>query len=239
MAKQILITGASSGIGEATARHLASEGNELVLVARNKEKLEQLSEELPTKSLVIPFDLTHLEEIEEIFKTCKNQGIQLDGMVHSAGKGINVPVRNNDIQTMKDIMTLNYYSFVELGKYFYRRKYSSDGSSIVVLSSLSVKTCYPGVMNYSASKASVNVAVQTMSKEFVKRRIRVNAVMPALVGTPAIFNDYNMADPDVDQPLGMIDAKYVAYVIGFLLSEKAAYITGAEIPISAGMTYRQ
>lgn len=239
MAKQILITGASSGIGEATARHLASEGKELVLVARNQEKLEQLAKELPTKSLVIPFDLTHLEEIEEIFKTCKNQGIQLDGMVHSAGKSINVPVRNNDIQTMKDIMTLNYYSFVELGKYFYRRKYSSDGSSIVVLSSLSVKTCYPGVMNYSASKASVNVAVRTMAKEFAKRKIRVNAVMPALVGTPSIYNEYNMADPDVDQPMGMIDAKYVAYAIGFLLSERAAYITGADIPISAGMTYGQ
>ncbi len=239
MAKRVLITGASSGIGEATARHFSSLGYEVVLVARSRDKLEKLSRELPSKSLVVPSDLTDLEKIGDIFEQCRENGFLLDGMVHSAGISKSMPVRSNDIDLMKNIMTLNYFSFMELGKYFYSKKYSSEGGSILAVSSISSKTCYPGTTNYAASKASVNIAVQTMSKEFMKRKIRVNAILPANVETPMVINESTLDKPEKYQPLGLIDIECIARTIEFFMSEKARYITGAEIPVSAGIRFIQ
>jgi NAD(P)-dependent dehydrogenase (short-subunit alcohol dehydrogenase family) len=157
-------------------------------------------------------------------------------MVHSAGRAELMPVRRNDISLMKADMTLNYFSFVELCKYFYSKRYSREGSSIIALSSLSARTCYAGALNYTASKASVNVAVKTIAKEFLKRKIRVNAILPANVNTSLTQNEMSFVREDnSDQSMGFVAVETVAQMIEFLLSDKAAYVTGAEIPISAGM----
>lgn len=237
MEKNVLITGASSGIGRQTALYLSELGYHVVLVARNKEKLEQVEKELTNKSYVVPFDLTQLERIEEIFVFCKEQGIKLDGMVHCAGITTNLPIRANNIDTMKNVMTLHYFSFVELGKYFCNRKYSNDGSSIVAISSLSAQNCYKGIGNYAASKNAVNTMVTVMAKEFIKRKIRVNSIMPAYVKTPMTEHTGDFNDIESQQPYGFIEPEYIAYMIEYLLSDKAKYITGAHIPISAGMEF--
>lgn len=237
MGKNILITGASSGIGRQTAHYLSELGYDVILVARNKEKLEQLAQELPNKSYIFPFDLTQLERIEEIFVFCREQELKLDGMVHCAGIGGNVPVRANEIEIMKNIMAVNYFSFVELGKYFSNRKYSNNGSSIVVISSLSSQTCYKGTGNYAASKNAVNTMVTVMAKEFTRREIRVNSIMPAYVKTPMTAHTDDFNDIENQQPYGFIEPEYIAYMIEYLLSDKAKYITGAHIPISAGMEF--
>lgn len=84
MQKSILVTVASSGIGEAVVRHLSSQGYIVVLVARNENKMKQLTEQLTNESLIIPYDLSNLDEIENIFKVCYENNIKLSGMVHCA-----------------------------------------------------------------------------------------------------------------------------------------------------------
>ena len=232
----ILITGASSGIGRETAKHLDKCGYSLVLVARTNEKLKTLEVELENPSLICATDLCELAKIEEIFHKCAEKKIQLAGLVHCAGVGNNTPVRSNEIEEMENTMTTNYYSFMELVKYFGMRKYSLEGASIVAVSSISPLTCYSGSCNYAASKSAINTAVKVMAKEYLRRKIRVNAVLPGYVNTPL--------GPDEDdpvyieqQPLGIIKAPYVAYLIEFLLSDKSRYMTGTLIPISGGMSY--
>lgn len=236
MDKCILITGASSGIGLDIVRYLDSLGYRLILCARREDTLRTIVSSLNEDSLAMPVDLCELSRIGEIFEELKQREIKLDGMVHCAGFGTNLPVRNNDITYMRKTMETNYFAFVELGKYFSQKKYSNNGSSIVAISSISPLTCYTGACNYAASKASINVAVKVMSKEFMRRQIRVNAILPAYVNAPMGPS----ADDEAyikQQPLGIIPPRYVAYLTEFLLSDKSKYMTGTLVPVSAGMDY--
>lgn len=241
MRKTVLVTGASSGIGAATSEYLSKQGYFVVLVARNKDRLNQLSQKLCGESLIIPYDLSDLEHIENILTNCKDQGIKLDGMVHCAGINNDIPIRANDVEVMKEVTTINYYSFVELGKYFNKKKYSNDRASIVAISSSAAETCGKGMCTYSASKAALNAAVKVMGKEFLKRRQRVNAVLPTFVDTPmAARMDESLGDLDskvAGQPLGLIEPEQIAYLVEFLISDKSSYITGACIPVSAGAIF--
>lgn len=232
----VLLTGASSGIGRITAKYLAAQGYNLVLVARSEKRLDDLKNEIGNGAMAYPFDLCRLEKIQDIFLFCRESNIKLRGLVHCAGVGTIIPVKNNDIDNMKITMTTNYFSFVELCKYFGNRKYSEEGSSIVAISSISPLTCYPGACNYAASKGAINTAIKVISKEYLRKKIRVNAILPGYVNTP-LGPEENDPVYIAQQPLGIIQAKYISYMVEFLLSEKARYITGALIPISGGMNF--
>ncbi len=237
MARKILVTGASSGIGEQTVRYLSEQGYETILVARNEEKLKSLAGELPSPSYIFPMDLAELERIEDIFIFCQEKNIILDGLVHCAGLARHYAVKMNDIDDMHTTFRINYDAFIELAKYFSMRKYSNKGSSVVVMSSLSAITCRPSTLNYSSSKAALNTAVKVMAKELGKRAIRVNSILPGYVKTPMTADESLVADVQKSQPLGFIEPEYIAYMIEFLLSDKSRYITGANIPISGGMNF--
>lgn len=232
--KTILITGCTSGIGLETARYLYECGYGLVLAARNKQKLEEVSAELNGAEYYV-CDFEYQEQIKGIFDFCLGKGIKLDGMVHAAGYVINMPIRSYCEDDMIRQMQLNYYAFMELCKCFYSRKISNDGASIVAMSSLAALTKWKASALYAASKSALNVVVSVASKEFIKRMIRVNALMPGYVDTRMTTGLEELIDVKEKQPMGMIPPKNIAYVIEFLLSDKAKYITGAAIPVSAGM----
>lgn len=239
--KTILITGASSGIGKACAELLAKNGNQLVLVARNQEKLESLKDSLPGTHLVVSYDLQDLENIKSIMDTVRNAGWKLDGMVYSAGVDATCPVKVNSIPLMVQAMTVNCFAFYELGKWFFSAKYSNTNASVVALSSVAAILCQKGQGPYSASKAALNSVVKTMSREFVKRKIRVNAVLPAGVSTPMAEEKSillaGVTDADEDkraESLGIITPQSVAESVEFLLSDKSLYITGELLKMDAG-----
>ncbi len=238
MKKSILVTGASSGIGADVSKYLSEQGYSVVLVARNKDKLNKVEQELGGDSLSISYDLSDLENIESIFARCRESGIRLDGLVHCAGINNDIPIRANDVDIMKEVTTINYYSFVELGKYFNKKKYSNDKASIVAISSSAANSCGKGMCTYASSKAALNAAVKVMGKEFLKRKQRVNAILPTFVDTPmAARMDDALNDLETkvaNQPLGLIEPRQIAYLVEFLLSDKSSCITGAWIPVSAG-----
>ncbi len=234
--KNILITGASQGIGGKTAEYLSSRGARVILVARNEEKLRKIQNGLPEKSSIFVYDLLNLQEIENIFCYCVGQGIKLHGMVHCAGVNRDIPIKYNDVEFMQETMAVNYMAFVELGKFFMKKKYSVDGGSIVAISSSAASMLPPGMCTYASSKMALEASVKIMSKEFIKRRIRVNAIAPACVDTEMVeeapFVDTNQIEKN--QPLGLIKPIYLSYLVEYLLSDKAKYITGATIPVFAG-----
>lgn len=234
--KNILITGASQGIGARTAEYLSARGATVVLVARNEEKLDKIQEGLRTKSYLFPCDLQALDNISNIFDYCAVQGLRLHGMVHCAGVNHDIAIQHNDIELMQETLTVNYMAFVELGKYFMKKKHSVDGASIVAISSSAASFFSPGMCTYSSSKAALEATVKVMAREVLRRKIRVNAIAPACVDTEMIKNApfINADEIAQSQPLGMIDPLYISYLIEYLLSEKARYITGATIPVFAG-----
>lgn len=236
--KKILITGASSGIGKAIAEYLSEMGANVVLVSRDKQKLEEIVNRLPNKAYYYPFDLKRLDDIEDIFKYLKSEDIKLDGFVHSAGLLKGLPLKVNDIELMQEIMTVNYYSFVELMKYFSLRKYSNNSASAVAISSVTPLRAEKGRLIYTASKGAINSSVGVMAKELAGRNIRVNAVLSAFVETEGYKKESATIDVssviEQSQPLGFIDPKYIAYLVGYLLSDYSKYMTGLGIPIDAG-----
>lgn len=236
MPKNILITGASSGIGEASAKYLVSQGYSVMLVGRNENKLVQLTESLGEWADYCAYDLHDLDNIEEIFKYCESKSFVLDGFVYCAGIGGSCPIRNLDWHFVSDMMTVNCLAFIEMVKFAVDRKYSRKNSSIVVMSSLSSITCYRGSTAYTISKAAINAACRTVSNEILRRGIRINSIMPGYVRTPMMSGT---SDEDIrrEQPWGYIEPSEIAFLIEYLLSDKAKNITGANIPVSAGMKY--
>lgn len=235
-AKNILITGASQGIGAKTAEYLARQGAVVILVARNQQKLMDIQAKISGKSFIYSYDLNDLGNIQRIFDHCAEKGIKLHGMVHCAGVNRDVPIRSNDIGMMQETLTVNYMSFIELAKYFIRKKYSENGGSIVAISSHATNIISAGMSSYTSSKAALEAAVKVMSKEFVKRGIRVNAIAPACVDTEMVADAPFMSEEIISgaQPLGIIEPVYISYLVDFLLSDKSKYMTGAVIPVSAG-----
>lgn len=104
------------------------------------------------------------------------------------------------------------------------------------MSSLSSITCYRGSTAYTISKAAINAACRTVSNEILRRGIRINSIMPGYVRTPMMSGT---SDEDIrrEQPWGYIEPTEIAFLIEYLLSDKAKNITGANIPVSAGMKY--
>ena len=230
-----LVTGASSGIGECISKQLADMGHKVICVARREEKLKALMK-YSNNIDCFAYDLIQLDNIEDIFSYVQANYGKLSGMVHCAGINRDMPIRVNDISLMNDVMNTNCNAFIELGKYYSMKKYSIDGGSVVAISSTASLVCDKGMCTYAASKAGLNAAVQVMSKEFLKRKIRVNAVLPNFVNTEMMQKsmEYIGGIDENVQPLGIIEPEYIAYLVEFLLSEKAKYITGSLIPVTAG-----
>lgn len=238
--KCFLVTGASDGIGKATARMLLDEGAKVILVARREDRLKEIEAMYPEKAYAYPFDLGDLDHIEDIFKFCLERGIKLDGMLHAAGVSHNIPVKTVNVTDMMDTFGVNYFAAVQLGRFFSLKKYSNDGSSVVYMSSIAAEKCDKGMSQYAASKSAVNAFVKTMAKEVTRRKIRVNAVAPAAVDTVMtheVFETVGDSAQEVmnDQPYGLIPVEQVVEQIMFLFSGKSSFVTGSVIQISAGM----
>lgn len=237
--KCILITGASSGIGKCFAEYASSLGAIVVLVARQENVLKEIQQALPGRSFIFAYDLCDLENISSIFDFVKAQGMKLDGMVHCAGVTCIEPIRVVGGQETEQVMCVNALSFIQLGRFFSMKKFSNERASVVAISSLASFYNTKGGVVYNASKAAVNSAVETMAKEFLNRRIRVNAIAPAFVETPMAHDAFERVDGGIErfereQELGLIPTEQISYAIDFLLSDRSAYITGTVIPISAG-----
>lgn len=237
--KNILITGASSGIGHAIAHYLGEHGANLIVVARRKEKLESLQKELNSNMLIFPCDLDEVAHVDKIFQFCKSQEKKLDGIVHCAGQTIFMPLKVNNIEKMRHLMRLHVEVLAQICKFASSKRYVNDDASIVAISSISASSGYKGTTAYSASKAAMNTLIKSAAMELSYRNIRINAIAPATVGTETYFAGIREMKEIEDfvkekQPLGLINPIDLAYLAEFLLSDKSKYISGDIIKISAG-----
>jgi NAD(P)-dependent dehydrogenase (short-subunit alcohol dehydrogenase family) len=250
--KNIIVTGASSGIGKAIAILLAKLGANVIMVARNKERLTEVYNELisishpyyklePDNHSYYPFDLKNLNEIEGLMDSICHNGQKLNGLVHSAGISLTMPIQFLKTSDLMNIMQVNFYSFVELVKQFSKRKYNDNGGSIVAISSISSKVGARGLTAYCASKGALESAIRSMSLDLAPKKIRINAVSPGIIDTKIydglkelVNNKYFEADLVKRQILGVGNPGDVAYTVAFLLSDASRFITGTSINVDGG-----
>ena len=140
---------------------------------------------------------------------------------------------------LQDMFQINVFAFYEMCRYFSQVSVSNKGACIVGVSSYAAVSKEAGMSAYAMTKESMNVQTQVLAQEFLKRKIRINTVMPAHVMSKMAEDENTWTEEELEivkckQPLGIIPIDNVVKVIKFLLSRDAQYITGQSISINAG-----
>lgn len=238
--KWILITGASSGIGEACAQVCSKLGANIILTGRNEEQLIRVHQSLDRQEdhFVTTFDFSTPENIPNwIEGVIAKKGLKLDGLVHSAGIDKLSPIRSIDISSINTLTNINFISSVMLLKSCMNRKVSNDDSSFVLISSIAGSVGSPGNAIYGANKAAINSLIKSLARE-LSPRIRVNGIAPGIVNTPLTISmpeEYNK-QLLLNHPLGMGEPEDIAFAASYLLSRAAKWITGTVITVDGGFS---
>lgn len=230
----ILVTGASGAIGSTIVRHLRTAGAEVLAGGRNEESLIKLSDE--TGCGTLPFDLESEDSIR-----CALEGLDLWGVVNCAGYcGELTSPMDTDISCFDKTIAINTRGALLVIKYASRSMIrNGKGGSIVNVSSQASLVALIGHISYSCSKAALDSITRVSALELGKYDIRVNSVNPTVVMTPIsapYWSNPLVRDPYLStMPLGRCATEdEVAAPVVFLLSEKAAMITGVSLPIDGG-----
>ncbi|MGY1810270.1 SDR family oxidoreductase [Blastococcus sp. SYSU D00669] len=195
----VLVTGASSGIGAATARAAAAAGARVVLAARREERIEDLAEQLPD-ARAVPCDVTDAGQLAQAVQTAVDTYGRLDALVNNAGQGLHVPLEEVDPADFRAVLELNVVAplvAMQLVVPIMRRQ---GGGSIVNISSGTTLVVRPGAGAYAASKAALNMLSGVARLELADAGIAVTTVYPFITATE--FHDSSRADgrPTADRP---------------------------------------
>lgn len=235
--KTVLITGASSGIGQATAIECSKMGAKCVITGRDVDRLQATYESLEGDGhLQIVGDITSQEDIDVI---CA-QVPQLDGLVNNAGISNTKPIGFIKESDLECVFSINAFAPVLLTKSLLKKKKLNNSASIVFVSSAA--SFNPDVANsiYSATKAAISSFSKSCAKELCSKMIRSNSVHPGMVKTHMTSN-LVMGEDDLAKDMARYPLKRygnpedVAWAIIYLLSDASAWVTGTQLVIDGGI----
>lgn len=209
--KIIIVTGASSGIGAETARHLANLGANVVLVGRNESRLNKVFDEI--KSAGSPTPLSIIADITKDTKRIIDQTIahfdKLDVLVNNAGINIEVPIMDATNEQYDQIFNTNVRAIINLCKFAVPHLEKTKGNIVNVSSICGMVPVYSSTF-YSMSKAALDQFTQCASNEFGRKGIRVNSVNPGLVETPI----FDVAGHSSEETAKLIEDYSKRYPVG-------------------------
>jgi NAD(P)-dependent dehydrogenase (short-subunit alcohol dehydrogenase family) len=240
--KNILITGASSGIGKKCAEIFAANGATLVLIARNSEKLLDLKNSIPgSNHQIYSIDLSDYGKIEPCIDEAVSTIGKIDGFVHSAGFEITKPIKMMLGTDYEKLFSVNTISAFEITKIISKKKNLPEtGASYVYIAALIGLIGRPALIGYGASKGALIAGMKTVALELANKKIRANCISPGFIQTDmmdklnTLLSGEEITKLKSDYPLGLGKPEDIAYAAVYLLSDEAKWMTGNNLIVDGG-----
>ncbi|HDJ5799209.1 TPA: SDR family oxidoreductase [Staphylococcus aureus] len=204
--KVAVVTGAGSGIGEAIATLLHEEGAKVVLAGRNKEKLQNVANQLSQDSVkVVPTDVTNKEEVDELIKIAQQTFGGLDIVINSAGQMLSSKITDYQVDEWDSMIDVNIKGTLYTAQAALPTMLEQSSGHLINIASISGFEVTKSSTIYSATKAAVHTITQGLEKELAKTGVKVTSISPGMVDT-AINAAYNPTDRKKLEPQDIAEA---------------------------------
>lgn len=239
--KTILVTGASSGIGRASAIACSRMGASVIITARNEERLSQTMSELKGEGhRMLLCDLNDEASIDNMVAILP----EVQGLINNAGFTKIMPVQFISSEDINSILQVNTVAPMILLQKLLKKKKIKRGASVVFTSSMAgLGLCTVGNSIYAASKGAISAFIRCVALELAPKNIRVNAICPAMVDTgildSGVVTQEQLAEDMKNYPLGRYgNPNDIAMAMVYLLSEASSWITGNNVVIDGGLSLK-
>ncbi|HDH5196571.1 TPA: SDR family oxidoreductase [Staphylococcus aureus] len=204
--KIAVVTGAGSGIGEAIATLLHEEGAKVVLAGRNKDKLQNVANQLAQDSVkVVPTDVTNKEEVDELMKIAQQTFGGLDIVINSAGQMLSSKITDYQVDEWDSMIDVNIKDTLYTAQAALPTMLEQSSGHLINIASISGFEVTKSSTIYSATKAAVHTITQGLEKELAKTGVKVTSISPGMVDT-AITAAYNPSDRKKLDPQDIAEA---------------------------------
>lgn len=244
--KIVLITGASSGIGRATAIHFAQLGAKLALTGRNVSNLEKVSKECESVSklapLLITAEISNEQDVKKIIDSTLKHYSQLDVLVNNAGTLETGTIENTSLEQYDRVFNVNVRGIYQLTMLAVPHLIKSKGN-IVNVSSVNGIRSFAGVLAYNMSKAALDQMTRCVALELAQKGVRVNSVNPGVIITELqkrggmdeeAYKKFLERSKETHALGRPGESEEVAKAIAFLASEDSSFCTGVTLPVDGG-----
>ncbi|HDJ2726768.1 TPA: SDR family oxidoreductase [Staphylococcus aureus] len=204
--KVAVVTGAGSGIGEAIATLLHEEGVKVILAGRNKDKLQNVANQLAQDSVkVVPTDVTKEEEVDELIKMAQQTFGGLDIVINSAGQMLSSKITDYQVDEWDSMIDVNIKGTLYTAQAALPTMLEQSSGHLINIASISGFEVTKSSTIYSATKAAVHTITQGLEKELAKTGVKVTSISPGMVDT-AITAAYNPTDRKKLEPQDIAEA---------------------------------
>ena len=236
--KNIIVTGASGGIGNSIVEKLSKSGANILATGTKKEKLDQLKSKF-NDIKILKFDISQNEKIEEFIENATNElGGNLDCIINNAGiTQDNLAIRMN-FEEWKKVIDINLNSTFLLSKYSIKKMLKNKKGKVINITSVVGHTGNLGQANYTAAKAGIVAMSKTLAIEYARKNININCISPGFIKTDMtdkIDEKFKEAIISRIPSARLGEPKDIANVVLFLASDQANYINGETIHVNGGM----
>lgn len=233
-----VVCGASAGIGLGIAESLAEEGANVVLFARNREPLERAAERMG--GVAVPGDVTAAEDLERLVETAEKRFEGIDILINNSGGPPRTTARELSVESVEAAVELLLHSVVRLTALCLPHLERSGHGRIVNVTSSSVREPIDNLALSNAVRPGVIGWAKTLARELGPSGITVNSIAPGRIDTERVREVYPDGPTEADLatiPLRRLGApREIGDLVAFLCSDRAAYVTGAVIPVDGGLT---
>lgn len=239
--KTILVTGASSGIGQAVAVECSKMGAKMIITGRNKERLQETFDQLEGENnQKIVADISTIEGIKDLVDSIP----VVDGLLNNAGITTAKPISFISENELDRLFDINIKAPIRLTNLIIKKKKVAKGGSIVFTSSIGKYMVVPGNSMYSASKGGLSSFMKGAAVELASKNIRCNAILPGMIETPIMKGKEAISAEQWEINKQMYPLKRfgtpqeVAWLVVYLFSDASSFMTGSEIVIDGGRSLR-